>query len=138
MKKLALAAALVAAFAAPAFADEHGDAAAGEKVFNVCKACHLIGDASGKKIGPSLNGLFGRTAGTLEGFEYSDAMKAKGAEGVVWTPEVLAEYIVKPKDYVPGTKMAYAGLKDEKKIADLVAFLLTHSPDYAPTESESK
>jgi len=102
---------------APAFAD--GDADKGKRVFNKCKACHMV-DKEKNKIGPHLVGLFGRTAGTLEGYKYSDAMIE---HGVVWDEETLAAYLAAPKKVVKGTKMAFAGLRKEKDIDNIIAYL---------------
>ena len=101
----------------PAFAE--GDVKAGKKVFRKCKACHFA-DKEKNKVGPHLVGLFGREAGALEGFKYSDAMKESG---IVWTAETLAPYLKKPKEAVPGTKMAFAGLKKDEDIANVIAYL---------------
>ena len=96
-----------------------GDAAAGEKVFNKCKTCHSL-EAGQNKIGPSLAGVIGRAAGTVEGFAYSDAMKASG---VTWSEENLITYLASPKDFVPGNKMTFAGLKKEADIANVIAYI---------------
>jgi cytochrome c2 len=96
-----------------------GDAAKGAKVFNKCKACHFA-DKDKNKVGPSLQGLFGRTAGSVEGYKYSDAMKGSG---IVWSAETLAPFVRKPKDAVPGTKMAFAGLKKDGDVENLIAYL---------------
>jgi len=101
-------------YAGPTFA---GDATAGKKVFNKCKACHTIGKS---KIGPDLARLFGRPAASVEGYKYSKAMKASG---ITWTEENLAEFLKKPKAFVPKTKMSFGGLKKEKQIEDLLAYL---------------
>ncbi|MCV3242546.1 c-type cytochrome [Mesorhizobium sp. ZC-5] len=98
------------------------DAAAGEKVFAKCKACHVVEDDK-NKIGPSLKGLFGRTAGTHPGFKYSKAMIDAGAAGLVWDEAKLKEYLHSPKAMVKGTKMAFAGLKDDTDIVNLEAYL---------------
>lgn len=103
------------------------DAAAGEKVFVVCKACHQVGDSAKNAVGPVLNGLFGRKAGSVEGYNYSDANKNSG---ITWDEATFSEYIKDPKAKVPGTKMAFAGVKDEKKIKDLIAYL--HTFDKVP------
>lgn len=103
--------------AGPSFAE--GDAAAGKKVYNKCKACHAL-EAGKKKIGPSLHGIFGRTAGSVEGYKYSSAMKDSG---VVWTEENIAAYMEKPKEFIAGNKMAFPGLKKEQQRADLIAYL---------------
>jgi cytochrome c len=99
------------------------DAVNGEKVFKKCMACHAIDDKN--KIGPSLKGIVGRKAATVEGFKYSDAMLAKAAEGVVWDEATLSAYLPDPKAFVPGTKMVFPGLKKPEEVADLIAFLKT-------------
>ena len=103
--------------AAPAFAE--GDVKAGKKVFNKCKACHVV-DKEKNRVGPHLVGLYGRTAGTVEGFKYSDAMIEHGVE---WNDETLAEYLAAPKKVVKGTKMSFAGLRKEKDIVNILAYL---------------
>ena len=96
------------------------DAAAGEKVFLQCKACHQVGPTAKNAVGPELNGLIGRKAGSVEGYNYSPANKGSG---LTWEEATFRDYIHDPKAKVPGTKMAYAGLKDDKKIDDLLAYL---------------
>ena len=96
------------------------DAAAGEKVFAVCKACHQIGPNAKNAVGPELNGVIGRHSGSVEGYNYSPANKNSG---LTWDEATFAEYIKDPKAKVPGTKMVYAGLKDEQRIKDLLAYL---------------
>ena len=118
MRSLFLAAALAAGASVPAHAQ---DAAAGEKVFAQCRACHQVGETAKNGVGPVLNGLFApRKAGTVEGYAYSPANKNSG---LTWDEATFREYIKDPKAKVPGTKMVYAGLKDEKRIDDLIAFL---------------
>lgn len=114
---LALAAAPV--LASPALAQAAGDAAAGEKVFNQCKACHTI-EAGKNRVGPSLHGVVGRQAGSVEGFTYSPAMKSSG---LTWTPETLDKYLADPKGAIPGNKMAFAGLKKPEDRANVIAYL---------------
>ena len=96
------------------------DVAAGEKVFAQCRACHQVGPTAKNAVGPVLNGLFGRKAGTVEGYNYSPANKNSG---ITWDEATFSEYIKDPKAKVPGTKMVYAGLKDEQRIKDLIAYL---------------
>ena len=96
------------------------DAASGEKIFVQCKACHQIGESAKNAVGPVLNGLFGRKAGTIEGFSYSPANKNSG---ITWDEATFREYIRDPKAKVPGTKMTFPGLKDPKQIDDIVAYL---------------
>ncbi|TKT69378.1 cytochrome c family protein [Aquamicrobium sp. LC103] len=98
------------------------DAAAGEKVFAKCKACH-VADEDTNKVGPSLKGIMGRTAGTHEGFRYSPAMVKAGEEGLVWDDAKLAEYLHAPRTMIKGTKMAFAGLKKDDEIANVIAYL---------------
>ena len=102
------------------------DAAAGEKVFVQCRACHQVGETAKNGVGPVLNGLFGRHSGTIEGYNYSEANKNSG---IIWDEAVFAEYIQNPRAKIPGTKMIYAGLKDEKRIKDLTAFLKQYDKD---------
>lgn len=99
------------------------DAAAGEKVFAACRTCHVF-DEGVNRVGPSLHKIVGRNAGSAPGYSYSDANKGSG---ITWTPEVLFEYLKDPKAYVPGTKMAYPGVKDDQKRANLVAYLEAQS-----------
>lgn len=105
------------------------DAIAGEKVFAVCRACHQVGDNAKNAVGPVLNGLFGRKAGSVDGYSYSEANKKSG---ITWDEATFAEYIKDPKAKIPGTKMIFAGIKDEKKIKDLIAYL--HTFDKAPVK----
>jgi cytochrome c len=111
-----IALAMLAAAAVPAMA---GDPAAGQKVFAKCKACHEVASAT-NKVGPTLKGLFGRTAGTVEGFAYSAAMKDSG---IVWDEATLTTYLADPKASLPKTKMAFAGLKKPEDIDNVIAYL---------------
>ncbi len=101
----------------PAFAE--GDADAGAKVFNKCKACHSL-EAGQNKIGPSLAGLLGRQAGSVEGFKYSDALK--GAD-ITWDETNLASYLANPKEFIPGNKMMFPGIKKTDEMSNLLAYL---------------
>jgi cytochrome c len=121
--KIAALATALACLTVPALAD--GDAAKGEKVFNKCKACHAVGADAKNKVGPQLNGILGSEIASVDGFKYSDALLAKKAEGVVWNEELLDAFLTKPKDFAPGTKMTYAGLRKEDDREDLIAYLKT-------------
>ncbi len=123
MKKALLTALLVAALPMAA-AHAEGDPAKGKKVFNKCKACHFA-DKKKNKVGPYLVGIVGRKAASVEGFKYSKAMQAKAAEGLVWTEENLDKYLEKPKKFIPGNKMAFAGLKKAEDRANVIAYLKT-------------
>ncbi len=121
-------AAIMAVISAPAFAMD-GDAVAGEAVFKKCAACHAVGENAKNKVGPLMNGLIGRTAGTVEGFKYSPAMIAAGEGGLVWNAETISAYLKDPKGFVPKNKMAFAGLKKDDEIANVIAYLTTFSPE---------
>ncbi len=97
------------------------DVTAGEKVFGKCKACHKVDGSNG--TGPHLNGVIGRNHGSVEGFGYSEAMAATKAD--VWAPETVNEFLTNPKAYVPGTKMAFAGLAKIEDRANVIAYLAT-------------
>ncbi|MFY9655980.1 MAG: cytochrome c family protein [Methylocystis sp.] len=103
-----------------------GDAASGEKVFAKCKACHKVGDGAKNGIAPELNGLDGRKAGSVEGYNYSDAMKESG---ITWGEASFEEFIKNPKAKVPGTKMVFQGLSSDKDAADVWAYLSTFGAD---------
>ena len=102
------------------------DVAAGEKSFAKCRACHQIGETAKNAVGPELNGLIGRHSGSVEGYNYSEANKKSG---ITWDEATFAEYIKDPKGKIPGTKMAFAGIKNEQEIKDLTAFLKQFDKD---------
>jgi cytochrome c len=116
----ATAAGLLVAMSAAAMAD---DVEAGKKVFNKCKVCHSLAPGE-NKIGPSLAGVIGRPAGSVEGFKYSDAMKNSG---ITWNEETLDKYLADPKGFIPGNKMAFAGLKKEEDRKNVIAYLKSAS-----------
>lgn len=118
MKKFVLAAVLAASMPVVAQAQ---DAEAGKAVFNVCKACHAIGEGAKNQVGPVLTGIVGRKSGSTD-FAYSEAMKNSN---LTWDEATLDEYIKAPKEKVPGNKMVFAGVKDDQKRKDLIAFLKT-------------
>jgi cytochrome c len=98
----------------------------GAEVFRKCRACHQVGESARNLVGPHLNGLFGRKAGTVDGFTYSDANKSSG---VVWDERTFAEYIKDPKAAMPGNRKVFAGIKDEDDIKNLIAYLRTFGAD---------
>lgn len=106
-----------------AFAD---DLAAGAKSFKKCTACHDVGPSAKNKVGPLLNNLDGRKSGTVEGYNYSAANKNSG---IVWNNETFLEYIKDPKAKIPGTKMVFAGIKNETEARDLWAYIKQFGPD---------
>jgi len=102
------------------------DAAAGKTSFNKCMACHSIGEGAKNKVGPELNGLDGRHSGTAASYSYSDANKNSG---ITWNEAQFKDYIKDPKAKIPGTKMVFAGIKNEKEAGDLWAFLAQYDKD---------
>ena len=102
------------------------DLAAGEQSFKKCLPCHAVGEGAKNKVGPLLNGLEGRKSGTIEGFTYTDANKNSG---LTWDEAVFRDYIKDPRAKIPGTKMIFAGVKNEKEISDLWAYMRQFDAD---------
>jgi cytochrome c len=102
------------------------DLAEGEKSFRKCLPCHAVGPGAKNKVGPLLNGLEGRKSGTIEGYNYTDANKNSG---IVWNEATFKEYITDPRAKIPGTKMVFAGIKNEKEKTDLWAYLAQFKAD---------
>ncbi|MFC0805208.1 c-type cytochrome [Ensifer sp. P24N7] len=127
MRKLLAVASLCFLIASPALAD--GDANAGAAIFKKCGACHAVGPGAKNKVGPELNGIVGRKAAAVEGFNYSTAFKAKAEDGWSWDETHLAEYLTNPKAYIKGTKMAFPGLKKPEEVADIIAYLKTFAAE---------
>jgi cytochrome c len=96
---------------------------AGEKVFRKCKACHQIGEGAKNRSGPILTGVVGNAAGSVEGFKYSKALAAMAADGLVWDEEALRAFLAAPKAFMKGTKMSFAGLKDDGDLEAITAYL---------------
>ena len=117
VKKLIAAVVLITASAVSGVAQ---DAQKGKTVFNVCLVCHAIGPGAQNKIGPELNSLDGRKAGTVPNFDYSDANKNSG---IVWNEATFMDYIKDPKAKIPDTKMVFAGVKNEQQAKDLWAYI---------------
>jgi cytochrome c len=123
MKKLILSALVVIASSATALAQ---DAAAGKTSFNKCLACHAVGEGAKNKVGPELNGLDGRKSGSAPDYNYSEANKNSG---ITWNEAQFKEYIRDPKAKIPGTKMAFAGVKNDQEVNDLWAFISQYDKD---------
>ncbi|WP_245990215.1 c-type cytochrome [Litoreibacter meonggei] len=125
--------------AGTSFANEIGDAEAGEKVFSQCKGCHQLGAGAKDRIGPHLNGIFGRRAAAHEGFRYSKSMQRAGNDGLTWTAKTLDAYIENPRALVSKTRMSFRGMKDATDRANLLAYLRNFSdnpsnlPEAEPT-----
>jgi cytochrome c2 len=122
--KMMMTAAALATFTGSAQA---ADADAGEKVFNKCKACHMVGENAKRRVGPPLNNIVGAKAGVQEDYSYSKSMVEKGEAGLVWDEATLSDYLENPKKVVPGGKMAFPGLKKEEDRANVIAYLKTFS-----------
>jgi cytochrome c len=101
-------------------AAQSGDAAKGERVFAQCKACHTVEKGGRNGIGPNLFGIFGSKAGVVEGFNFSDALKASG---IAWDDKTMAEFLKDPKGRIPGNKMVFAGIRRPDQLDDLLAYL---------------
>jgi cytochrome c len=103
------------------------DAAAGQRVFNQCRACHTVEQGGRNAVGPNLHGVVGRKAAAVEGFRYSAPMRQKAEGGLTWTDEELRAYLRNPKEVVPGGSMAYPGLRNEQQLNDVIAYLKQQS-----------
>jgi cytochrome c len=123
LKMFLIAAAVVVSAASTGFAQ---DLAAGEQSFKKCAPCHAVGEGAKNKVGPELNGIAGRKSGTAAGYSYSDANKNSG---ITWNEATFLEYIKDPKAKVPGTKMVFAGIKNEGEAKSLWAYLIQFKTD---------
>lgn len=103
------------------------DADAGERLYSACKDCHEIGAGARNKVGPHLDGIIGRTAGSVEGFKYSTAMRKAGKNGLTWTQEDLDAYLVKPRQFIPGNRMSFRGMPNPADRANLISYLAVAS-----------
>jgi cytochrome c len=115
--------------AASGAARADGDPAAGKQVFKKCHACHNIGEGANNSIGPVLNGVVGRKAGSYPGYDYSDANKGSG---ITWDVATLQKYLKNPQEVVPHTKMMFPGLTSDKDVNNVIAYLSTFGPDGKP------
>ena len=120
---------VAAVFGTFAAADEFGDPVAGEKVYKQCKSCHQVGDGASHRIGPHLNGIFGRQAASSEGFRYSKALERAGSGGLEWHADTLDTFLENPRAMASGTRMSFRGLKKAEDRLDVIAYLRTFSDD---------
>lgn len=124
MRRLVFGMVVAAAASMPAMAfAQAGNAEAGQRVFNQCRACHTINEGGRHGVGPNLWGVVGRRAGAIEGFRYSSNMRELAAGGLTWTEDRLRAYIQNPKSVVPQGSMSYVGLRNETQLNDLMAYL---------------
>lgn len=123
--------AAVAVFCSAAAADEFGDPVAGEKVYKKCKSCHQVGEGAKHRVGPHLNGIFGRQVATHADFRYSKALDRAGAGGLEWHADTLDAFLENPKAIASGTRMSFKGLKDADDRLNVIAYLRTFSDDPA-------
>jgi cytochrome c len=123
---------VVALIIASGLSAQAADPVAGERIFKRCLACHMVGEDAKPRVGPVLNGLIGRKAGTYEGFKYTEANRNSG---IVWDEATLTEYLRNPRVKIPGTSMAFPGIKKDEEIADLIAYLKQFGPDGKPPKS---
>jgi len=127
----------------PAAAQDGGDPEAGEKVYNgagLCQTCHMVGENARSMVGPPLNDLFGRKAGSYEGYNYSKATKDAGDAGLVWNEETLTAYLENPSDYIPGNRMGQMypqGLKGEADRKNVIAYLKTFDDEPDNDDAEN-
>jgi len=110
----------------PALAEDRSDPA-GERLFSQCKSCHEVGEGARHKIGPHLDGIIGRVAGSMDGFKYSKAMREAGDNGLVWDAEALDTYLAKPRDFIKGNRMSFRGMSDPDDRTILIEWLATAS-----------
>lgn len=109
------------------WATTFGSAENGKVLYQQCSGCHAVGEGARNKVGPQLNGIFGRTAASVEGFRYSNAFQRAGAKGLEWHAEELDVFLENPKQLVPGTRMSFRGFKDPNERADVIAYLRQYS-----------
>lgn len=121
LTRVTVMAAAVALFGTAAAAE--GNPEDGAKAFRKCQACHTLEEGGANRIGPNLWGMFSRPVAGVEGFRYSNGMQAKAEELETWTDEALDAYLTRPRDFVPGTNMAFAGIRKDSERADLIAYL---------------
>ncbi|WP_102958697.1 c-type cytochrome [Mangrovicella endophytica] len=130
-----IAATVMALVVAPhARAQEAGDAEAGKKVFNKCKACHAVGEGAKNKIGPELNGIVGEAPASVPDYQFSNGLKTYAQSHPKWTAAELTPWLQNPKAVVPDTKMAFPGLKKPEEIANVIAYLASFDENGKPQD----
>ena len=136
MKRLIAIAGMIALASVGSALAEDGDVKKGKKVFKKCKACHQVGEKAKNRVGPILNDIVDRKIATVEGFKYSKAFMKKAEEepDFVWSAENISDYLEKPKKYIKGNKMSFAGLKKEKDRVNVIAYLKTFTAADKPAE----
>lgn len=130
LKRLSVSAA-VTLLCTVATADEFGDPVAGEKVYRQCKSCHQLGEGAKHRIGPHLNGIFGRKAASHDEFRYSKALERAGSGGLEWHADTLDTFLENPRAMASGTRMSFKGLKNAEDRLNVIAYLRTFSDDPA-------
>ena len=123
--------ALEAAMAALPAPYNASDYKRGENIFRQCASCHRLDASGGYRVGPNLHGMFGRVVGTAEGFDYSDAVEEADFE---WTAVQLEEWLASPREFLPGNRMSFAGVRRERDRHDLIAFLMIRTEAEEPAE----
>jgi len=108
----------------------------GAELYGACKGCHEVGDGARNRVGPHLNDIHGRTAGSIAGFRYSTALKARGEAGLVWDDESLDHYLAKPRTFIPGNRMSFRGMEDAADRRALIAWLTDpHAAETSPDDA---
>ncbi len=126
MRRLVLSTMVAACASLPGLAAaESGNAEAGQRVFNQCRACHTVNEGGRNGVGPNLFGIVGRRAASIEGFRYSANLRELAEGGLVWNEDRLRAYVANPKAVVPRGSMSFAGLRNETQVNDLIAYLST-------------
>ncbi len=124
---------VTATFCIPSFSASKGNPVKGAELFKQCVACHNVGEGAADGVGPQLNHVFGRLAGTIEDYNYSEALLAKAAEDeLLWHEETIYTFLAGPQFFIKGTTMGFAGFRREKEIRDLMSYLIQFSPAYEP------
>jgi cytochrome c len=122
---------VVGVLCTPAAAEPIGDVLAGKEVYNQCKRCHEVGPGAKHRIGPHLNGIFGRSAASHDGFRYSNGLQRAGTGGLEWHADTLDAFIENPRALASGTRMSFRGISDPQDRANVVAYLRTYSDNPA-------